>query len=229
MIDPRDLETALRNKQLAEELSLSLTEMNHRVKNNLAILRSLISVDMMQEDKTKDAALADISARIHGIELLHERLYATQHVDRVELLPYLQDIWIQLVASAGDEGENDVPISVEPQSLTVSPRFSTHVGVILIELLTNSLKARDSSIQGFAPHLTVRADATKVKVEYRDGGPPPPGISELSDFSFGTGLTLIQGMVDAMGGTVSLQTDDTLVFDVSVPAKAGEILVASGA
>ncbi|WP_024953473.1 7TM diverse intracellular signaling domain-containing protein [Sulfurospirillum arcachonense] len=126
----RDLKIALDEKQLL------LKELNHRVKNNMQTIVSLIR---LQKDKIKDEKLKDvlttIQNRIKSISHLHELLYENETIAYVNAYEYFELI----IEGIEESYENEVNIHIDIQTKLKNEQ-AIYCGLILNELITNSLK-----------------------------------------------------------------------------------------
>ena len=122
------------------EKTVLLKEVHHRVKNNLAVIAGLLG---MQADVITDPhaslALAESQQRVLSMALIHEYLYATEHLDRVNFGNYAEELTNELAVSyALQAGQVDVAINAEP--LEVPVHRAIPCGLILNELLSNAFK-----------------------------------------------------------------------------------------
>ncbi len=129
-----ELEASLREKELL------LREIHHRVKNNLQVIASLLS---LQEEAVTDpaaaGALAESRNRIATIGLVHERLYDSDDLSRIDLPDYVRKLFLGLVQSYGiDSNRIRLEIAVEAGSMDISVAIPW--ALILNELLVNAIK-----------------------------------------------------------------------------------------
>lgn len=125
---------------LLSEKDALLKEVHHRVKNNLALITSLMRLETRksQEPETR-SALEAMQARIHSVMLLNETLYKTQHYSRVKLADYLGQMATHLFrAHNHDPGAVRLVLELDP--LEVNTDQAIPCGLIVNELMTNSLK-----------------------------------------------------------------------------------------
>jgi two-component sensor histidine kinase/CheY-like chemotaxis protein len=124
---------------LAEKETL-LRESHHRVKNNLQIISSLLSLQINKlSDPRTIEALKDSQTRVLSMALVHEHLYRGEDFSRITLKDYIQALGINLFQSykADDESvrlEHDIP------EIYVDINIAIPMGLIVNELITNSLK-----------------------------------------------------------------------------------------
>jgi PAS domain S-box-containing protein len=128
-----------RIRRSLEEKEVLMKEIHHRVKNNLAVIISLI--DLQIEDITDDQTLRmlqDLQGRVATMALVHEFLYGSGDLSRINFGQYLQDLVPKLVQSLGGSTPVEVEYRVDPALLPLE--IAVPCGLIANELVTNSLK-----------------------------------------------------------------------------------------
>ena len=116
-----------------------LSEVHHRVKNNLTAFISLLSLESWYDDSPTGLALKkDLQNRARSMALIHETLYRTKKYSRVDMGEYLSTLVGQIVNSY--ESVKPILTLVETNSITLDLSRATPCGLIVNELLTNSLK-----------------------------------------------------------------------------------------
>jgi PAS domain S-box-containing protein len=134
-------ELALREKELQTALAekeVLLSEIHHRVKNNLTAFISLLSLDGSYEDTESGRTLRkDLQNRARSMALIHETLYRTGKFSNVNMSIYLKNLVDQIAQSYGTR--SDIKIFVEVDG-TLSIDRATTAGLIINELVTNSFK-----------------------------------------------------------------------------------------
>jgi len=136
----REKEDALREvlegKQRAEML---LAEVNHRVANSLSLVAALAHLQAnAAADESARTALKEIQTRISAIAGVHRRLYTSSDVHVVQFGAYLRGLIEELSAALNTEGRH--MIRVEAQDIDLATDKVVSLGVILTELVTNSMK-----------------------------------------------------------------------------------------
>src|SRR5579863_5937607 len=121
------------------EKTVLLKEVHHRVKNNLAVIAGLLG---MQADAVADQqaniALEESQRRVASMALIHEYLYATEHLDRVNFGKYLQQLANELCMSYAIKSDL-VGVHIEAQDIELPVDRAIPCGLILNELLSNAL------------------------------------------------------------------------------------------
>jgi two-component sensor histidine kinase/CHASE1-domain containing sensor protein len=141
-LDKRDqerkqAEAALRTSLAEKEVLLK--EVHHRVKNNLAAIIGL--VDMQGQtlgDEPSRTALAELNARIRSIAFVHEQLYQSADLSRIEFQDYIEALIPHLRSSY--ERSWDVGINLNATGIQVGLDIAVPCGLLVTELVTNALK-----------------------------------------------------------------------------------------
>lgn len=197
----REAEKALQAALEAKELVVR--EANHRIKNNLTMVASLIS---LEEERASEGpsrrSLADLEARIRSIGLLHELLYSKPSEEEPRLDEYLSRLCESILRSyGGEEALARLRLSLEPHRLRAAAAIK--VGLILVELLTNALKY--AGREGRPPSLEVElreAGEGRLELLVADDG---PGLPETYDAGDSLGFTLMESFAEELGGGLSLR------------------------
>ncbi len=130
----RDLEAALAEK------TVLLKEVHHRVKNNLAVIVSLLG---MKADAIESAeaqkALEDSQQRVRSIALIHEHLSGTEHLDRIDFAEYAAQLMQELGGVYGVAARG-IEIRVDAEPIEMGIHRAVPCALILNELVTNALK-----------------------------------------------------------------------------------------
>lgn len=199
------LAAALENKETL------MAELNHRIKNNLAIVSSLI--DMKSSELHDPQDLSDLSHRIDAIRLVHEKLYETGDVRFVNLDTYLQDVVMTVISSFADspvETVYDLPAIRCPAKTAVT------VGLIVNELATNSVKHAFPYTED--PRFELRATHHEGTCSLEVSNSGPPLDAEFSiDSSGSLGMRLIRGLVRQLNGELIVTRTPHPAFTVRFP------------
>jgi two-component system, sensor histidine kinase PdtaS len=119
---------------------IMLQEVNHRVKNNLQLVTSLLS---LQAERTAlpevRIGLLEARSRLGVVAAMHQRLYATMQTERVELSTYLQDLAKETISALKGERSIQLSFLAEAECL-VSLEDAVPLALVLNELLTNAMK-----------------------------------------------------------------------------------------
>jgi PAS domain S-box-containing protein len=211
------VENEIISRMLAERTVL-LQEVHHRVKNNLQILMSLISLqtDAMPEGKTV-TELTAIRNRIRSISLVHERIYESKNLSEIKMEPYIATLAAEIAASyQGMDMRISITLDVNGTALGVDTAIP--VGLLLTELVSNSFKHAFGPGQPGTLKIVMRSDDEKTRIVVEDTGKGLP-----DDFSVeGTstmGMQVVCALVTQLHGQVrALSTGTGARFEVDFPA-----------
>jgi two-component sensor histidine kinase/DNA-binding NarL/FixJ family response regulator len=127
-------------EQLAHEKELLMKELQHRIKNSLTTILSIIGIEM---DKTPDAksnnVLKDIHSRIHTMAIMYGRLYNSGNYKTIDLDLYIKDI-IDLFCQAFMVEMHDYQLIANLSKIQTDAKRALLIGIILNELITNIFK-----------------------------------------------------------------------------------------
>ncbi|MCG8478069.1 MAG: PAS domain-containing protein [Spirochaetales bacterium] len=200
-------------RRLIEQQRDLLVEMNHRIKNNLNLLVTMVWIEQWQAGKSKAETLFDLLGRLRAVALIHEKLSKQPTVTHVDLEVYLDDL-IGHFSAGSYRDRDDFPYRLSIDAPRTPSGVAMKLGIITNELLTNTAK--------YAPltHTIViecRAIDDDVVFSYCDGAPLPEDVHEVEDLKAGTGLTLIGSLATDLGGAFSIAVEDSLTFFVRFP------------
>jgi two-component sensor histidine kinase/CheY-like chemotaxis protein len=216
-----------RVERLLEERDLLFRESQHRIKNDLALVRSLLS---MQASQTADAecrsVLEEAAGRITVMASVHDQLFRHAEVGTVSMAQLIDSLLAELRQGASF---SDMDVSVEAEPFSVPARLSVSVGIMLNELLTNAVKHAEQNPDLRARgNLQVRGrigrrEDDSAELSFRDSGTGFPD-AVLSGERRGLGLTIIEALAAQHEGEVTFRNDDGAVVEVvlPLPTEAGE-------
>jgi PAS domain S-box-containing protein len=130
-------------KSLAKSLSekdVLLKEIHHRVKNNLQVISSLLYLQSLKlQDEQAKRIFRESQNRVKAMALIHEQLYQTKDFMRVDFAEYLQTL-ASMIAESYNEPPSIIDVQIDSEKLDLSIDAAIPAGLIVSELVTNSLK-----------------------------------------------------------------------------------------
>ena len=227
----RELEREVAERRRAEEqLAASLREkvvllkeIHHRVKNNLQVISSLLN---LQSHNTGDAeALAgfrESRTRIESMALIHEKLYESDDLARLDLGEYLEAL-ADNVFDSYETNHQRVGLTVAVEAVQLDVDRAIQCGLIANELVSNSLKHAfpEGRSGGIAISLQGDDDGHAVLTVRDDGVGLPPGLDPERLDSLG--LQLVCDLATQLEGQVAWRSEGGAVFEVRFPLKRLEV------
>lgn len=200
------LEASLKEKEVL------LRELYHRTRNNLQVISSLISLQAAYiNDARIMRAFDDTRNRIRAMSLVHEKLYKTGNLASTNIKDYVEDLTNTILA--GTEGLTaKISVVVEVESTLLAFDTITTLGLIINELMTNTLKyafpdGRDGEIR-----ISSRAiDGDQLEVVYSDDGIGLPDADFENMNSLG--LKLVRSLATKqLGGKLDIRSVKGMEF-----------------
>jgi two-component sensor histidine kinase/ligand-binding sensor domain-containing protein len=200
----------LRTSEIAKERdtnAILLQEIHHRVKNNLQIIVSLLS--LQSRFITNPALLStfsEIQNRIRSMSLIHQKMYKTEDLQSVNIEEYIRDLSNNLVSTYRLSNQIDLDVNVEVNNFNSDTL--TPLGLIINEVISNALKyAFEEDRTGKITVSLKRLNDSKYEMIIGDDGVGvDENIFEKENESFGT--ELISALVEQLNGTIELMDSE---------------------
>lgn len=186
------------------EKTVLLKEVNHRVKNNLSVIGALLGMQADEMDNEQaSSALAESQQRVLSMALIHEYLYADEHLDRVDFGRYVRQLSGQ-ISSAWMSGRDRIHLYIEAEAIDLPVNRAIPCGLILNELLSNACKhAFPGGREGTINVRFCRAEDGRLSLSCEDDG---VGVPEAVDWRHADslGLRIVQILAKQIDGTLNL-------------------------
>jgi PAS domain S-box-containing protein len=203
-------------RQSLQEKEVLLKEVHHRVKNNLQVISSLLS--LQGEQITDPAALTsfrDSQNRVRSMALVHEKLYRSESLASIDFSEYVEDLMVSLKHSYMI---SDVEVSVQTDDLRLGVDTAIPCGLIINELVSNALKHAFKGRERGTVNVRInrnRHGETTVHVQ-DDGNGLPPDFDCRQSSSLG--MQLVTMLTEQIGGTLSVHVNGGTAFDITFPS-----------
>lgn len=222
MVEDRTSALQKSNQELNESLALSerqkenitflMRELNHRVKNNLQIITSLIDIqDLSIANPKAKSKLKLLQSRIFTVSRIHDILTNTEEKEEIRIDQFLQQLASEIIAFSG----KPIALTASLSPVKYPVEKLTYLGLILNELITNSIKHAfgQTAQPEISIHLTRQAD--KLQFIYKDNGTGfKPANSEESIEKMG--VNLVKFLAKELNGTLdfsrSIHAEIHLIF-----------------
>ena len=191
-------------REALEQKSLLIKETHHRVKNNLQIVMSLLSLQSGHlKDPASQSALKQAQARVNALALVHRILHEIKDLDAVDVKTLLQDLSRQIQEGFGAE-RRDLRLDLEIASRRLPSELAVPLTLFTVEALTNAFKhAYPPGTRGGVIRVTLLpVEDGKLRLTIEDDGlgveQQPEGATQ------GIGSRLIQAFAQQVGGSTTI-------------------------
>lgn len=199
------------------EKEVLLNEVHHRVKNNLAIICSLLSLqaDSVRDDQLR-MLLSEAEGRVQTMSMIHEMLYNQKDFSRVSFGPYVTKLF-DYIAINFQPADQKIDFGITARDVYLDLRLAIPCALIINELLTNILKHAFRGRKTGSIYIDIRQVEGVCTILVKDDG---QGFSpEKNNEGSTLGMSLIYGLTRQIEGTVSIDSDNgtavTIVFDTT--------------
>jgi PAS domain S-box-containing protein len=201
-------------KRALDEKSTLLSDLQHRIKNSLALITSLISLEQnnAQQPETQKS-LNEIYDRVSSLAKLYNILYESHDMQQVDLAQYLTQVVQSLSSSYLRSG---VELEVNLDSVLIDVRMATPFGLILNELLTNALKYAFPAGRKGKIWIGLKRTGEELALEVCDNGVGLPAATEKG-YVQGLGLQLVDLLVNQLHGCLKSSNGELTSFIIEVP------------
>lgn len=195
----KSMEAALR--KLVGQKSTLLREVNHRVKNSLQLVSSLLTLQTLSlSDPTVRSHFQEARSRIEAIARVHNRLYQADQFQTIEFGTYLNELCTDLSRASG---ESVCAITVQSEIVDLPIDQAAPLGLIANELITNAIKHRDGGRAEIAVDFFRRDDTLILTVA--DRGPGLPANFDMRK-SRSLGMRLITSLAGQIRAEVNIDS-----------------------
>jgi len=197
-----------------EDKEVLLKEVHHRVKNNLQVISSLLNLQSSQIDDSKTVdILRESQNRVRSMALIHEKLYQSSDLARIDFDAYLRSLVSSLRQTYRVENEM-VVVEVAAEDIALGIDTAIPCGLIVNELVSNSLKyAFSKAVDGKVIVTCEKPGADQYKLIVQDNGIGlPDGFKPGEGNSLG--LKLVNSLVRQLDGELSVKNHQGARFEI---------------
>ena len=196
------------------EKEILLKEVHHRVKNNLQVVASMLNLQSRYlEDRKAKAMFEDSQRRIESMSLIHEKLYRSKDLARIDFREYIDDLLGNVTALNG--GSDRLVIREDIGEVVLDVNKGIPCGLIINELVSNALRhAFPDGRQGII-EVRMQSDSSGgILLIVSDNG---AGFPEYIDFrnTKSLGMQLVTSLVSQLDGTIELGKSEGTAFTIN--------------
>jgi two-component system sensor kinase len=201
------------NRTLKEK-EILLKEIHHRVKNNMQIISSLLSLQSNYIVNSEDKKLfEDSQNRVRSMALVHEKLYKSENLSEIDFEDYINTLVQEIKYTYYELGVN-VSISVKAKGVFITIDTAIPCALIVNELLSNSLKYAFPDGRNGAIDIacTINEEGKHVLV-FSDNGIGLPGSIDIKNTDT-LGLKLVSSLTMQLKGEISHNAENGTVYTI---------------
>ncbi len=194
-----------RIRALLEEKELVLKEVHHRIKNNLGVISSMLTLQANEPSgQSAPSILSDAAGRVRSMMLLYDKLYLSGNFDDVNVNKFLPNLLYEIVAifPSGKAITTELQIG----DFLLGAKIMTALGIIINEMITNSMKYAFRDYKQGIIRLKAEKTGDTVTITYSDNGVGLPQSVDL-DKSDGFGMQLMRLLTAQIDGNIRLERD----------------------
>ena len=189
-----------------------LKEVHHRVKNNLNITASMLGLQSRGKSQETQEELLRSKERIEAIALVHEMLYKQEDFEQIDFQDYINKLSHLLNVTVDGEKKVNIKI-IESEDIVLPLNIMIQLGLIINELLTNSLKYANVK-DVLQIEIALRVDKENgYRFLYKDNGEDRVDITKLQEAS-GLGLRIIELSVKQLGGQLEIVYEKGVKYEI---------------
>lgn len=202
----------LKTEAALKEQKVLLQEVQHRVKNNLTIISSLINLQAARaKDKYHKELFQESKNRLDSIAKVHHLLYKSESYTSLNLKPYFNEILDNLDESF-TERTTEIKIKKDIEDVMIDVSSAITLALILNELVTNSYKHAFHNLKKGMITISLKERKGKIHLKVKDDG---SGFNQKAPSESSLGLNILDGLVDQIGGTLIHTNSDGAISHLS--------------
>lgn len=189
--------------------ALLLKEVYHRVKNNLNIIASMIGLQTASLGDQEKEHLLKSKVRIESIAIVHEMLYRSDDLESIDFKAYTSRLTTLLISMYNYP--NYIDISIQTTVKTLSLETMVQLGIMINELITNSIKYAFGNDGAGKIELTLTKEGNHYRLTYTDNG-NGMDMHDHSKKKNSLGIKLIHLTAKQLQGNVSIKHNNGLTY-----------------
>lgn len=203
-------------KNSLHEKELLLKEIHHRVKNNLQVISSLLFLQAQHFDNEEAEELFRISQnRVRTMALIHEKLYQSEDLASIDFSVYIKGLVAVLDESFGSYTKN-INIEVAAEKIYLDINRAIPCGLIINELVTNSMKHAFEKIENGFIRIELNSDKENYSLIIHDNGKGIKLSTNIEE-SNSLGLRIVESLVQQLNGNLTLENAEGTKFIIKFP------------
>jgi len=210
--DFREAQKKLRKS--LDEKEMHLKEIHHRVKNNLMVISSLLELESRYiKDKSLLGVFKESQNRAKSMAYIHERLYRSTDLKRIDFGDYIQSLGEDIYETYVIDPDR-IKLNLKVEDVMVDVNTSVPLGLIVNELLTNSMKYAFPGDRSGEIELEFSCSGDEYLLRVADNGVGFPEDVDYKNTS-SLGLQLVTSLTEQINGKISLRNKNGTEFKIT--------------
>ncbi len=202
--------------------AILLSEIHHRVKNNLQVVISLLTLEAAKSNNQNvDVLLDEIAGKVKSIALIHDQLYSSGDFEKINLKNYITDLLTYFQDLQVENIRFEYELDFENTFLNIETVFP--IGIICTELINNSLKYAVTKKHNLKICIDLKLFNNKYILKFKDNG---PGYKEKIETRSQQkmGFSIIQNMIRQLHAEYTQYNDQGAVFTILFEEKQVSVI-----
>lgn len=200
-----------------QEKEVLLSEIHHRVKNNLAIVTGLLNLESAQLDNERSKeALRNSVMRISTMALIHEILYSTNDFSHIPIREFVKDLISEIEALKQLQFPVDIELSFDEVRLNINQ--AVPLGLILNEIISNAYKHAFFDKETKKIEISLHQKNNLISISIQDNGIGFPETFDITSES-SLGFVLIRSLCEQLDGDIEAGNKDGAYFEIKFENK----------
>jgi PAS domain S-box-containing protein len=198
-----------------DEKVILLREVHHRVKNNLQIIISLVNLQMRQTDDPEvKQIMSETQNRVRAMSLVHEKLYRSESLSRIDFADYTRYLATQLFSFYGSDTRR-VRLDFVMGKIMVDINTAVPLGLLMNEIVSNALKHAFPNGREGTISISGSDENNLITLVVRDDGIGIPADFDWKNTT-SLGMRLVTSLIDQVDGTVTLDRSRGTAFTITI-------------
>jgi PAS domain S-box-containing protein len=209
-------EKDLQSREALEKREEVLKDLYHRFRNNVNMISSLNSLqsEYMMDQMVKQ--FQENRNHMKAIALVHQKLYQSPDLENIDFEEYIQSLTSYVMRSSGVRG---VTIEIDAPEVSVDMDTAIMCGMIVNELVSNSLKHAFPLLQEGAIRIQAQRDANELSITVADDGVGLPDYFDLEKAE-SLGIKLVNTFIEQVSGKININSGVGTEFQIKIPLKS---------
>lgn len=199
-------------QNLIKEKDIILREVHHRVKNNMATIHSLLTLQSYNHEGQIAEVLIEAAGRVNTMGTLYEILYRSGNTGFISAQSYIHSLLEKSESVYPRLKDVDIAFNITDVDLHI--KTMSALGIIFNEMVTNAMKYAFKEHPNPRLKISLSVEGDRCKFIFQDNG---PGFSSGSNSTEGFGMQLIQMLVDQLEGELETTSKSGVSYEIVFP------------